>query len=244
MNLIMIRLLFGRAAGGVFQTPDARDFFSEDIRRRSVVILNPVTQKYIDAPDTPLSARTKTVVSVGRLVFFKNQTMLVHAFSKVHEKHPDYVLKIYGPDSGDGAKTSIKEAIHEHHLEDAVFLMGDCSTLEKEIRDAACFAFSSDYEGMPNALMEAMALGLPVISTDCRPGAPRMLIQSGENGLLVPVGDTDRMAQAILYMIENPQKAQAMGERARRIRERANEEVIYRQWRDFLLEVSAHGRRS
>ena len=181
---------------------------------------------------------------MGRLVFFKNQTMLVHAFSKVHEKHPDYVLKIYGPDSGDGAKTSIKEAIHEHHLEDAVFLMGDCSTLEKEIRDAACFAFSSDYEGMPNALMEAMALGLPVISTDCRPGAPRMLIQSGENGLLVPVGDTDRMAQAILYMIENPQKAQAMGERARRIRERANEEIIYRQWRDFLLEVSAHGRRS
>ncbi len=110
LNSIMIRLLFGRAAGGVFQTPDARDFFSEDIRRRSVVILNPVTQKYIDAPDTPLSARTKTVVSVGRLVFFKNQTMLVHAFSKVHEKHPDYVLKIYGPDSGDGANGRLQHA--------------------------------------------------------------------------------------------------------------------------------------
>ena len=92
---------------------------------------------------------------------------------KVHEKHPDYTLKIYGPDSKDGTKEILESIIHENHAEDFVKLMGGSNTLEKDLADAALYAFSSDWEGLPNALMEAMALGLPVVSTDCPCGGPK-----------------------------------------------------------------------
>lgn len=240
VNSLMIRLLFDRASGAVFQTPDAKAFFAPRLQDNSVIIVNPITQKYIDVP-TP-DKRTRTIVNVGRLVDFKNQTMLVRAFARLAPEFPDYILRIYGPDSGDGSKESIEQAIHDCRLEHRVFLMGDCSTLEREIADAAVFAFSSDYEGMPNALMEAMAMGLPVVATDCRPGAARMLIRDKENGQLVPVGDPDAMAQAIRRYLNDPAFAKRCGDAARAIRDIANTRTVYEQWRDYLESITEHGK--
>lgn len=146
--------------------------------------------------------RVKEVVQSGRIVDFKNQLMLIRAFDRVHKKHPDYVLKIYGGDSGDGTREQLEQLIAERNAGEYVFLMGASDSLEKVLVKASVFAFSSDWEGLPNALLEAMALGLPVVATDCPCGGPRTVMQDGVNGLLVPIKDEEALANGICRLIE------------------------------------------
>lgn len=232
---IQIPLLFRRAAGCVFQTPAQRDFFPKFMKEKSRIILNPINDKFIGNPIP--AQREKAVVHSGRLVDFKNQLMLVRAFVAVHEKHPDYVLKIFGPDSFDGTKEKLEALIHEKQAEEFVFLMGGSDQLEKDMLHGAAAAFSSDYEGMPNAMLEAMALGLPTVATDCPPGGPGMVIRQEENGLLVPVGDERAMAAAINRLIEDSELADRLGRNAARISEKANAETIFREWENYVLEI-------
>lgn len=232
---IQIPLLFPRAAGCVFQTEGQREFFPKGTQRKSRIILNPIHPKYIGvhAP----AVRRKSVVQSGRLVDFKNQLMLIRAFVKVHEKHPDYDLKIYGGDSFDGTKEQLEELIAQKQAGDYVTLMGASNELERVLNDAAVYAFSSDWEGLPNALLEAMALGLPIVATDCPCGGPRTVMQNGYNGLLVPIMDEDRMAEGICYLIEHPDEAERMGRNARKVADIANGQAIYGQWRDYIEEL-------
>ncbi len=235
---ILIARYMNRAAGAVFQTPDAQAFFAPRLQDPETcrVIVNPINEKYVQNPDYTGELR-KEVVNVARVEDFKNQPMLVDAFAMVHEKHPDYELKIYGPDSGDGTWQTIERKAQEYGIADQVHLMGNSDSLEKQVPGAAVFAYSSDYEGMPNSLMEAMAMGLPCVSTDCPPGGPKMLIEPGVNGLLVPVGDAKALAEKICWLIENPEEARRMGSKAREIRDRANMKAIYEAWKDLLLHV-------
>lgn len=233
---IQIPLLFPRAAGCVFQTQGQREFFPDGTQKKSRIILNPINPKYIGVPKP--ERRTKTVVQSGRLVDFKNQLMLIRAFVKVHEKHPDYDLKIYGGDSFDGTKELLEALIAEKHAESYVTLMGASDSLEKELVDAAVYAFSSDWEGLPNALLEAMALGLPIVATDCPCGGPRTVMKDGENGLLIPIKDEDRMAEGICWLIEHPEEAEHMGDNARKIADIANGQAIFEQWRDYINELT------
>ena len=205
---LRIPLLFPHAAGCVFQTEGAKAFFAPYLQENSRIILNPLNPKYVGVPEP--AVRTKDVVQSGRLVDFKNQPMLIRAFLKVHEKHPDYTLKIYGPDSKDGTKEILESIIHENHAEDFVKLMGGSNTLEKDLADAALYAFSSDWEG------------LPVVSTDCPCGGPKTLIEDGVNGLLVPIMDEKAMTDGILRLIEDRELAERLGREARKISEIAN----------------------
>ena len=115
--------------------------------------------------------------------------------------------------------------------------MGASDELEKKLEDASLFAFSSDWEGLPNALMEAMALGLPVVATDCPCGGPATLIRDGENGLLVPIKDAEAMAVGILRLIEDRELAERLGDNARLIGQEANTEAICRQWKAYIEEL-------
>lgn len=232
---LQIPILFRRAAGCVFQTPDQRDFFPQFIRKKSRIILNPINPKFI-GNEIP-GQRDKVVVHSGRLIDFKNQLMLIRAFVKVHEKHPDYILKIYGPDGMDGTKQKLESLIREKQAQDYVLLMGASDELEKDMIRGAVAAFSSDYEGMPNAMLEAMALGLPIVATDCPPGGPRMVITQEENGLLVPVGDEDEMASAMNRLIEDKELAEKLGKNAAGISEKAGAEMIFKEWENYVLEI-------
>lgn len=232
---LLIPLLYPKAAGNVFQTVGAKEFFAEKIQKKSRIILNPINDKYIGVSKP--ASRRKAVVQSGRLVDFKNQLMLIEAFMLVYEKHPDYVLEIYGGDSHDGTKELLEESIARNKAEDFIRLMGASDSLEKDLADAAVFAFSSDWEGLPNALMEAMALGLPIVATDCPCGGPATLIEDGENGLLVPIKDPEALAVGINRLIEEPQLAEKLGDNARKIAEIANTDAICGQWRDYIEEL-------
>ncbi len=232
---IQIPLLFPRADGCVFQTQGAREFFAPRLQKNSRIILNPINPKYIGVPEP--AVRQKTVVQSGRLVDFKNQPMLIRAFVEVHKKHPDYDLKIYGGDSFDGTKEILEQIIDENQAREYVHLMGASDSLEEEIKDAALFAFSSDWEGLPNALMEAMALGLPVVATDCPCGGPRTIMTHEVNGLLVPIKDQKAMEEGINRLIEDRELAERLGREARKIADRANDQAIYEQWRDYIEQL-------
>ncbi|NLL78173.1 MAG: glycosyltransferase family 4 protein [Clostridiales bacterium] len=238
---IQIPLLFPLAAGCVFQTEGQREFFAPFLQKKSRIILNPLHDKYIGVPKP--QARTKDVVQSGRLVDFKNQPMLLRAFIEVHKKHPDYTLKIYGPDSFDGTKEILESIIKKNHAEDYIELMGASDSLEKDLPAAALYAFSSDWEGLPNALLEAMALGLPVVATDCPCGGPRTVIENGINGLLIPIKDQKALEEGINKLIENPEYAEKLGDNARKIGEIANSKAIFEQWRNYIEEICSKTKR-
>ena len=234
---IQIKTLFKRASGAVFQTREQMEYFGKYAPKNSTVILNPIHPKYFGIKHPEL--KEKVVVQSARLVDFKNQPMLIRAFIRVHEKYPDYVLKIYGEDSHDGTKEILENLIKEKNASDFVFLMGGCNNLEKEIPKAKVYAFSSDWEGLPNALMEAMAMGMPIVATDCPCGGPKELITSEENGLLVPIMNEEALANGIIRLIEDEKLALRLGENARNIENRASIDIIYSMWKEYLEQVLA-----
>lgn len=231
---LQTKRLFPRAAGAVFQTTGQRDFFLPHLRCKTEIIMNPINEKYFGLPAVP---REKSVVHHARLVGFKNQHLLIRAFLRAREQHPDYVLRIYGDDSGDGTKEQLEVLIAERHAEDKVFLMGGDVAFEKEIPKGSVYVFSSDWEGLPNSLLEAMAMGMPVVATDCPCGGPATVIEDGVNGLLVPIKEEKPMAEAICHLIEDRALAERLGREAAKIRERGNAEDVFRHWERFLTDV-------
>ena len=203
--------------------------------KNSRIILNPIHDKYIGV--TEPEKRKKEVVQSGRLVDFKNQPMLLQAFIEVHKKHPDYVLKIYGGDSFDGTKEILESIIEKNEAGDYIKLMGASDCLEKDLVDAAVYAFSSDWEGLPNALLEAMALGLPIVATDCPCGGPRTVMQDGISGLMVPIKDPKAMENGINKLIEDPELGRKLGRNAKKIGEIANGTAVFEQWQDYIEEI-------
>ena len=115
--------------------------------------------------------------------------------------------------------------------------MGGSDELEKVLPECEIYAFSSDWEGLPNALLEAMALGMPIVATDCPCGGPRTVMTDGVDGLLVPIKDPDALAEGLLKLIEDKDMAEEMGRNARRISDRINSEAIQKQWKDYIEEV-------
>ena len=162
-------------------------------------------------------------------------------FKKVLKKHPDYILKFYG-DGPDEEK--MKEYAASLDIDKSVVFCGVSKQVLKDISKSEIFVLSSDYEGIPNALLEAMSIGLPCVSTDCSPGGARMLINSGENGLIVPCGDASALADAICKMIEDRDFAIKCGKEALKVRERFSKEKILDAWENYLAKVAKSRRKN
>ena len=226
--------LFKEAAGIVVQTEEGKMFFPADIRKQCVILPNPIAESFCTERFT--GERKKEIVCVGRIDDNKNQKMLLEAFGEIADAYPAYQLRFFG--TGPMAETLEKEA-KDMGLKDRAFFLGHRDDIASEIRDASVFVLPSDTEGMPNALLEAMALGLPVIATDCPCGGPRDLIREKENGLLIPVRDREALKEALLFVIAHPEEAEAMGEKARNVQERFAPEKALAAWSKYLKETEA-----
>lgn len=221
--------------GCVFQTQDAQSFFSKRLQNKSVIIPNPVNPKYIGIPQKTI--KDKTIVTIGRLVKQKNQQLLVSAFAIIHKDYPDYQLLLYGEGENDGTEAILHGIIKENKLEDVVKFMGITTCIEDVVKDATMFVLPSIYEGMPNALMEAMIMGTPVISTDCPCGGPRFLIEHNKNGLLIPVGDKEELVKQMRRILEDEQFARSLGEEAKKTVDKVDPVMIYHKWKSFIDSV-------
>lgn len=149
----------------------------------------------------------KTVVAAGRLTKLKGFDRLIKAFAQVVSKHPDWHLRIFG----DGpTREDLERQVRRLRVGDNVHLMGFTSQLPQEMADASLLAVSSHAEGFSMVILEGMACGLPVVSFDC-PHGPRMLINPGVDGLLIPNDDIDGLAGGLLELIEDPSRRKALG---------------------------------
>lgn len=228
VDKFIMRVIYPRARRIVFQTADARDFFPESIREKGVVIPNPISDG-LPAPYT--GVRKKEFVSVGRLAAQKNYPMLLRAFRAVHDACPDWRLRIFGKGDLEDELKALAEGLG---LRECVAFAGFSDHVVDEMNQSGCFVLSSDYEGISNAMLEALAMGVPCIVTDCPVGGARMFIEHGVNGLLCPVGDTEALTQAMLGVIRDPEAAKKRAERALSIRETLAPDAIARAWKEVL----------
>lgn len=228
---ILMKHFYVRADGYVFQTEDAKAYFSfsKYITKKSVVIPNPLEKSFLE-PSTEVVSRN-AIIHVGRLEKQKNHMLLLQAFDKVAGEFPEVTLELYGEG---GLEDTLKEYVRSHGLLERVKFMGNVNQMKEVLSGGRMFVLSSDYEGMPNALMEAMAVGLPVISTDCPCGGPKTLIRDGENGILVPVNDLEEMTKAMLFLMQNKEVASSYGRKATMIKEEFNPSRIYETWDAYI----------
>lgn len=231
-TIVISRLLMRLADGYVFQTKEAKEFYARMLKGKGEVIPNPLISENLIEPYT--GEREKIIVNVGRLTPQKNQELLIKGFSRIHEKYPDYLLYIYGEGE---ERNNLQALINQVGLSNKVFLPGNVYDVHERIKKAAVFAFTSNFEGMPNALIEAMAIGLPCISTDCPCGGPRELIVDGENGVLFPVGDLDGFVAKLQFILDNPVFAQKIGSKAIDIRKTLNKNSIGGLWKAYFDKV-------
>ena len=224
------------AAGAVFQTEMAKEYFHPTLQKKSRVIANPVELKDPSLFTDYERAERSIAYSARFELVQKRQDIMLEAFKGVLEKHPEYKLKFFG-DGPD--EDRMKAYAEELGISGNVVFCGKSSNILSDISVSELFVLSSDYEGIPNSLLEAMSLGLPCVSTDCSPGGARMLIEDGVNGLIVPRGDASALSAAICRMIEDREFAITCGRKAAEVRERFALPVILSAWEEYILEKAS-----
>ncbi|MCH5255770.1 MAG: glycosyltransferase [Lachnospiraceae bacterium] len=234
-NLLMkalAELLFPCAAGVILQTERSKSFFSRRVRKKAVVLPNSLNPLFIRQRFE--GEREKRIVSVGRLDANKNHEMIIRAFAKILEKHPEYTLTIYGEGE---LREYLQKLILVLKLEEKVFLPGIIPDVAEKIEKASLFLLTSYSEGVSNALIEALALGLPVIATDVPSGGTVELIEHGKSGLIIPVGDQAALEEAMDRLLSDAGLADGLGREAYKIQERLAPERVNALWKAYFESV-------
>lgn len=224
------RHLLPCSEGAVFQTEDAKAWFPEKLQKKSAIIYNIVDEKFYERK----YVGGADIVTCGRIDPLKNYTLLIRAFKRVHDRFLTQHLCIYGVV---GLESGLMELIEELGLQDSVLLMGRCEDVPTILSEAKLFVLSSDHEGMPNALMEAMAVGVPSISTDCPCGGPRELFGKELVDMLAPVGDEGALADKMIELLSDDRKRQEVGMKMKKRAEDFRTEKIGEEWIQYVESV-------
>lgn len=223
--------LYRFADGVVLQSSNNKAYFSKTVQKKSVVIFNPVdvgAYKGI-ALTTP---KQDEIVAVGRLIDQKNPFMLLDAFGAISKKHPTYSLTYYG--EGNLAE-AIKQKANQMGIGDKVNVPGAVKDVFEHIKSSKLYVMTSHYEGMPNALIEAMCVGVPVVSTKVSGAVD--LIDDGVNGRLVDCGDPKALAKVLSEMIENYSSVEHCAKEAIKLNEKLEAKQIVKNWLEFTEEI-------
>ena len=224
---IVRQVAYDMADAVVFQTPDARDYFPKRTRKKSRVIPNPLKEGLPHRSEHI----NKDIVMACRLRPQKNIHVAIEGFAKFHIDHQDYRLVVYG----DG---ELKDKLIEYAsllgVGESVLFPGRTDEIHKKMSEAAMYLSSSDYEGLSNSMIEALAIGTPTICTDCPVGGARMFIQDSVNGLLVPVRDADAIAKSMRRIADDKEYAKGLSRESIKIRDLLSTSAICPQWEELL----------
>lgn len=225
-QFLMSKILYPLADYCVFQTKRIQNYYSKKCIDKSSIILNP-----LDTTSFPQknNYEQKSFVAVGKLWPQKNHLLLIDAFKECSN---DYILKIYGEGP---LRDKLTSRIKELELSDRVFLMGNQPDIINKIIDEGVFVLSSDYEGLSNALMEAMCVGMPCISTKCA-GADE-IIKDGTNGLLVEVGNKQQLTEAMNLLAKDSAIRKRVGREALRLREECSSDTVANEWIKIIEKI-------
>lgn len=229
------------ADGYVFQTSQARQWYGTQIENAYVAIIpNAINEEFLQY-EPPRVAKRNVIVSVGRLAPQKNQKLLIRAFSQIVKEFPEYTLEIYGQGP---EKENLVVLAKELGIEDRVRFKGFSKDIKSQICDARLFVLTSDFEGLPNSLIEAMALGLPCVTTDFAGGGAQELITDGEDGIIVKAGDEKAVISAIRQVLSDETLAHSLGEKAQLVKTRLDPERIYNEWEKAIMNTVSQWRDS
>lgn len=229
---MMTNFLYLRAEKIVFQTPGARDYFCGKIRKKGRIIANPIDT--LRLPFWNEQDHDKSIITACRITPEKNLKMLIKAFSKIVEIHKDYTLKIYGEPRYPEAKRELVELAENLGIAGYIEFPGYQSDIHSIMAKSAVFVLTSNYEGLSNAMLEALCIGIPTICTNCPSGGAAMYIQDNSNGFLVAVNDVDELVQKLQLLIENKDIQRKVSKRSIKLRDRLAVENIVEQWEDLL----------
>ena len=223
-NIIKIRdKIYQRCTSAVFQTEEEMAYYTR-IKGEKAVIPNPIKE---NLPERYLGVRRHEIVNFCRMSSQKNIPLLIDAFEILLQDHPDYTLRVYGEGP---EKDNLKAYIKERHLEDKAYIEEFASDIHNRIKDAAMFVSTSDFEGLSNSMLEAMAIGLATVCTDCDGGGARMMIEDHVNGLLVPKGDKQAVYHAMKEIVEDEALSDRLSENAEKIKIKLSVDNIVKEW--------------
>lgn len=225
----LAKTLMGKATGIILQTPDAVNYFPRWIQKKTIILGNPLNPNFIG--DYYIGEKVDEIVSVGRMDLNKNHKLIIDAFYQISGDFPDVKLILYG--DGEEREKLIKY-VGNGPCKERIFMPGAVTNIKEKIQKAKLFVLSSNTEGMPNALMEALALGIPCVATDCPCGGPKMLMEGKENGILVPVGDSIKMAEAMRIILQDKELWDKYSRNAYEIINDLNPEKVNSDWEEYL----------
>ena len=227
------KTLFRRAKGIIVQTADAKAYFPKSMQKKVQILPNSLDAKFVK--ERYAGKRDNEIVMVGRLDANKNHKMLFEAFANMHMDYPEMKITIYGagfPETD--TEPELRKLADELGITDKITYMGRRNDIPEQICKSRIFVLASNYEGMPNALLEAMALGIACIATDCPCGGPRTVIKDGENGMLIPCGDVKALEQALRKILDNPAYEEQIGTQASKLMDELAPQKVNRMWMDYI----------
>jgi Glycosyltransferase len=223
------KCIIENCTGGVFQTHGAMEFYNQKLQKKSVVIPNPI---FLDTAPAISSPGSKTVVSLGRFDNYqKRYDVMISAFKEFSLAHPEFSLLLYGngPDYD-----KIVKWCEETGVADKVKFCGVTKNSLEVLSNSSIYLITSDFEGISNSLLEAMAVGLACVSTDHSPGGARLLIQDHINGILAPCGDSHAIANALSEFADNAPLMESCGREAKKVIERFSPDKIVDMWEEYI----------
>ena len=207
----------------VFQTPDARRYYSGLKDKKCKVIANPITNVNVRWQG---NVEPDKLISVCRLHSQKNLPMLMDAIEIVKKTYNNVNVKIYGEGE---LRESLEQKIKDKDLVDNISLCGRTDAVHQKMAESSIYLCSSNFEGISNSMLEAMSIGMPIISTDCPIGGAKMMLENGA-GILTPVGDAQQFAKEIIRLFENKELACELAQKALERSRLYSEPSIIEEW--------------
>lgn len=229
---LLKRVFYQKCDWIVFQTKQAQFEYLEKIRKKSSIIPNPIISSL---PKWDFEHLKPIICSVGRLAPQKNYPFLLKTFKLFSQEYPQFKLQIFG--EGD-LKNDLINLCDELGIKEKVVFKGNQKGVHEMIKDNYMYIMTSDYEGMPNSLMEAMGIGIPCISTDCPSGGPKQLITDNVNGYLVEMNNIDQLLNKMKQIISSEDDEILMiSKNARKIMKKYDIKDITLLWKSCIDRV-------